>query len=101
MKDLYVWLQSEVTESLELLDSDIIKNDADKVVYSSPKEFLNQSKDVLTKLIQLLSEHDLDIMKLISLIAKLKCEGTDKDEDEIIQSMMFKMMEESSLKQIN
>ena len=99
MKDLYVWLESEVKESLELLDTDIIKDEADKIVFSTPKEFLNQSKDVLGKLIQLLSGNDLDIMKLINLIAKLKCQGNDKDEDEVIQSMIVKLMKVSSLEQ--
>jgi hypothetical protein len=97
MKDLYVWLQSEVNESLELLDNEIIKDGADEIVFSTPKEFLNQSKEVLSKLIQLLSENDLDIMKLINLIAKLKTEGNDKDEEAIIQSMIIKMLETSSL----
>ncbi|MDA3906958.1 MAG: hypothetical protein PF484_12880 [Bacteroidales bacterium] len=99
MKDLYVWLKSEVNESLKLLDTDIIKDEADKIVFSSSKDFLNQSNVVLDKLVQLLSENNLDVMKLITLIAKLKCEGTDNDEDDIIQSMIIKMMEISSLEQ--
>jgi hypothetical protein len=97
MKDLYVWLQSEVNESLKLLDNDIIKDGADEIVFSSSKEFLKKSKDVLNKMIDLLSEYDLDIMKLINLIAKLKTEGNDADEDAIIQSMILKMLETSSL----
>ncbi|MCU4165708.1 hypothetical protein [Carboxylicivirga caseinilyticus] len=97
MKDLYVWLQNEVNESLELLDNEIIKDEADKIVFSSSKEFLNNSKDVLKKLVDLLSKYDLDIMKLINLIAKLKTEGNDADEDAIIQSMIVKMLETSSL----
>lgn len=99
MKDLYVWLQNEVNESLKLLDTDIIKDEADKIVFSSSKDFLNQSNVVLNKLVQLLSENNLEVMKLITLIAKLKCEGTDNDEDDIIQSMIIKMMEISSLEQ--
>ncbi len=100
MKDLYVWLQSEVNESLELLDNEIIKDEADKIVFSSSKDFLINSKDVLKKLVELLSEYDLDIMKLINLIAKLKTEGNDADEDAIIQSMIVKMLETSSLHHI-
>ncbi len=96
MKDLYVWLQNEVNESLELLDNEIIKDEADKIVFSSSKDFLINSKDVLKKLVDLLSEYDLDIMKLINLIAKLKTEGNDADEDTIIQSMIVKMLETSS-----
>lgn len=97
MKDLYVWLQNEVNESLELLENEIIKDEADKIVFSSSKDFLINSKDVLKKLVDLLSEYDLDIMKLINLIAKLKTEGNDSDEDAIIQSMIVKMLETSSL----
>lgn len=97
MKDLYVWLQDEVNESLELLDNEIIKDEADKIVFSSSKEFLINNKEVLHKLVDLLSEYDLDIMKLINLIAKLKTEGNDTDEDTIIQSMIVKMLETSSL----
>ena len=97
MKDLYVWLQNEVNESLELLDNEIIKDEADKIVFSSSKEFLINSKEVLHKLVDLLSEYELDIMKLINLIAKLKTEGNDTDEDTIIQSMIVKMLETSSL----
>ncbi|MBN2820667.1 MAG: hypothetical protein JXP36_16965 [Bacteroidales bacterium] len=97
MKDLYVWLQNEVNESLDLLDNEIIKDEADKIVFSSSKEFLINSKEVLHKLVDLLSEYDLDIMKLINLIAKLKTEGNDADEDTIIQSMIVKMLETSSL----
>ena len=44
MKDLYVWLQSEVNESLELLDNEIIKDGADEIVFSSSKEFLKKAK---------------------------------------------------------
>ncbi len=97
MKDLYVWLQSEVNESLELLDNEIIKDGADEIVFSSSKEFLIKSKDVLNRMVDLLSEYDLDIMKLINLIAKLKTEGNDADEDAVIQSMILKMLETSSL----
>ncbi len=97
MKDLYVWLQNEVNESLELLENEIIKDEADKIVFSSSKDFLINSEDVLKKLVDLLSEYDLDIMKLINLIAKLKTEGNDADEDAIIQSMIVKMLETSSL----
>ncbi len=97
MKNLYVWLQSEVNESLELLDNEIIKDRADEIVFSSSKEFLIKSKDVLNRMVELLSEYDLDIMKLINLIAKLKTEGNDADEDAIIQSMILKMLETSSL----
>ncbi len=100
MKDLYVWLQSEVNESLELLDNEIIKDGADEIVFSSSKEFLIKSKDVLNRMVELLSEYDLDIMKLINLIAKLKTEGNDADEDAIIQSMIVKMLETSSLHHI-
>ncbi|WP_430811570.1 MULTISPECIES: hypothetical protein [unclassified Carboxylicivirga] len=97
MKDLYVWLQNEVNESLELLDNEIIKDETDKIVFSSSKDFLINSKEVLKKLVDLLSEYDLDIMKLINLIAKLKTEGNDAEEDAIIQSMIVKMLETSSL----
>jgi hypothetical protein len=97
MKDLYVWLQSEVNKSLELLDNEIIKDGADEIVFSSSKEFLKKSKEVLNRMVDLLSEYDLDIMKLINLIAKLKTEGNDADEDVIIQSMILKMLETSSL----
>lgn len=97
MKDLYVWLQSEVNESLELLNNEIIKDGADEIVFSSSREFLIKSKDVLNRLVDLLSEYDLDIMKLINLIAKLKTEGNDADEDAIMQSMILKMLETSSL----
>ncbi|MCU4158201.1 hypothetical protein J1N10_19660 [Carboxylicivirga sp. A043] len=96
MKDLYVWLQSEVNESLELLDNEIIKDGADEIVFSSSKEFLIKSKEVLNRMVDLLSEFDLDIMKLINLIAKLKTEDNDADEDVIIQSMILKMLETSS-----
>ena len=48
-------------------------------------------------MVELLSEYDLDIMKLINLIAKLKTEDNDADEDAIIQSMILKMLETSSL----
>ncbi len=97
MKDLYEWLQSEVIEAQDLLENEIIKDDADEIVFSSSKAFLNQSKELLANLIELLSEKDLDVMKLIALISKLKCEGTDKDEDEVTQSMIFKMMKISAL----
>jgi hypothetical protein len=97
MKDLYVWLQSEVNESLDLLNNEIIKDGADEIVFSSSKEFLIKSKDVLNRMVEMLSEYDLDIMKLINLIAKLKTEGNDADEDAIIQSMILKMLETSSL----
>lgn len=97
MKELYVWLQKEVYESLELLNTDIIKNGADEVVFSSSKEFLLQTNVLLTKLIDLLSEQDLDVIKLLTLISKLKCEGIDEDATELLQSMIFKMMKISAL----
>ncbi len=50
-------------------------------------------------MVDLLSEYDLDIMKLINLIAKLKAEGNDADEDDIIQSLIVKMLETNSRKQ--
>ncbi|MBN1463407.1 MAG: hypothetical protein JW922_06975 [Paludibacteraceae bacterium] len=99
MKDLYVWLQQEVQESIELLDNEIITDEVQKTVFSSSKEYLEKSKPVLEKLITVLAENELDVMTLINLIAKLKAKTSDSDEDEILQSMILKMLEISSLNQ--
>lgn len=98
MKDLYVWLQHEVQVSIELLDNEIITDEVQKTVFSSSKEYLEKSKPVLGKLIAVLTENELDVMTLINLIAKLKAKTSDSDEDEILQSMILKMLEISSLK---
>lgn len=98
MKDLYVWLQQEVQESIELLDNEIIIDEVQKTVFSSSKEYLEKSKPVLDKLIAVLAKNELDVMTLINLIAKLKAKTSDSDEDEILQSMILKMLEISSLK---
>jgi len=99
MKNLYVWLQQEVQESLDLLDNEIITDEVQKTVFSSSKEYLEKSKPVLEKLISVLTENKFDVMTLINLIAKLKAKTSDSDEDEILQSMILKMLEISSLNQ--
>lgn len=100
MKDLFIWLQQEVNDSIELLDNKIIIDDVQEIIFSSSKDYLEKSKPVLEKLITILSETDFDVMKLIDLIAKLKAKASNSDEDEITQAMIVKLLETSSLEQI-
>ena len=92
MKGLYTLLKKEVLDLIPKLESAPVQENLPKETISTYKQQLSESRDTLDKLLRVLEEKDLDVIRLISSISKLKGLEPGKNEDDIMNELMLKAM---------
>ncbi len=97
MEKLYVWLQEEVLEALELLEKEEIAKGLPDITVEKCKKHLTDGHNTLEVLIQVFKTSGFNTESFIEIIAKIKGQAPDTDEKHVLQYMMHKLFEISRI----
>lgn len=92
MKDLFVFLQKEISEAKHNLKEDVGADEYLQETFDSCDSYLTESYEALSNLIQVLEESRFDVMKLITFLARLKSVEQRIDESQAVAELMAKVM---------